>query len=164
MITHDEDRIRTELRSSLDEARSHFIQMLDSLSDEALSFRSKGSVWSVGEVATHVVLATERTPALIGALRRGHDYLNYPLRIVEPVKRIQVRWDSRGATREALRRRAQAAFPPIIQLLDTIRPEEWARGGRAYGEGYWTVEHALRHQREHVDEHIEQIDALLGRR
>jgi hypothetical protein len=85
LIRQDEDRVRSDLRSSLDDARAHFIQLLDSLSDEA------------------------------------------------------------------------------FQLLDTIRPEEWAHGGRAYGEGYWTVEHALRHQREHVDEHIRQIHGLLSR-
>jgi hypothetical protein len=163
LIKHDPERVRAELRSSLDEARAHLTQLLDSLSDADLSVRRKGSVWSVCEVATHILSATERTPALIGTLRREHDYLNYPLPVVELVKRIQVRWDSRAATREALRRRAQAAFPPILQVLDTIGTEEWGHGGRAYGEGYWTVEHALRHQPEHVEEHIQQIRGLLSR-
>jgi len=39
---------------------------------------------------------------------------------------------------------------------------EARRPARAYGEGFWTVEHAFRHQREHVEEHIQQIRELLG--
>ena len=157
------DPMRTEICIGLEEARGAFAELLGSLSEADLRTKPAGSGWSVGEVTIHVVSSIERTPALIRALRRDQDYLNYPLPIAERIKRLYTWWAARGVTREALARRFEAAYPPVLALVDTIRREEWERGGHAYGEGYWTVEHALRHQREHIEEHVEQIGRLLQR-
>ncbi len=157
------DPMRAEICMGLEEARGAFAELLGSLSEADLKTKPEGFGWSVGEVAIHVVSSIERTPALIRALRRDQDYLNYPLPIAERIKRLDTWWAARGVTREALARRFEAAYPPVLALVDTIRREEWERGGHAYGEGYWTVEHALWHQREHMEEHVQQIGRLLRR-
>lgn len=155
------DPRRSEIQASLDDARSAFHELLMSLEPDEFESRRSRSDWTVFETAVHVVASLERTPALIAALRRGKDYLNVPLPVAEPVKRI-ITWSlARFATREGLARRFDAAQAAIVGVLATIRDDEWARSGRAFGEGTWTVEHALRHQAEHVREHIQQMKLAL---
>jgi len=156
------DPRRSEIQTALDTARSAFHELLMSLASEDFESRRSRSDWTVFEAAVHIVASLERTPALIGALRQGKDYLNVPLPIAEPVKRI-VTWSlARFATREELARRFDSAQAAIVGVLATIRDEEWNRSGRAFGEGTWTVEHALRHQAEHVHEHIQQMKEALS--
>jgi len=157
MPTDVVDSRRSEILAALDDARDAFQELLRSLAKEDLGSRSSRSDWTVLEAAVHVVMSLERTPALIGTLRRGKDYLNVPMPVAEPAKRL-ITWSSaRFATCETLARRFDAAHAAIVVVLATIRDDEWAKGGRAYGEGTWSVEHALRHQAEHVHEHIIQI-------
>jgi hypothetical protein len=148
---------RSEILAALDDAHDAFQELLRSLAKEDLGARSSRSDWTVLEAAVHVVMSLEHTPALIGALRRGKDYMNVPMPVAEPAKRL-ITWSSaRFATREGLARRFDAAYAAVVALLAAIRDDEWAKSGRAYGEGTWSVEHALRHQAEHVHEHIIQI-------
>jgi hypothetical protein len=161
-LEDEAERRRVEVVSSLEVSGVEFQQLLGSLKEADLHVKGPGSVWSVREVAVHVISSIEHTPTLIGRLRRGNDYLNLPLPIAEVVKRLYTRWAAHNATREELIRRFDAACPPVLALVDTIRWNEWDQGGYAYGEGHWTVEHALLHQREHVEAHIRQIRQLLG--
>jgi hypothetical protein len=154
------DHVRAEIRAGLEQARGAFTDLVGSLSKADLRIKAD-SGWSVGEVATHVVSSIEHAPGLIHALRRDRDYLNFPLPVTERVKRLITWWTARGATPQRLVRRFDVAYPPVLALLDTIRSDEWERSGRAYGEGSWTVGNALRHQGEHVQEHIQQIRRLL---
>ena len=157
MPTNDGDSRRSEIRASLDDARTAFQELLKALAHEDLGLRQSRSDWTVLEAAVHIVSSLERTPALIGALRRGKDYLNVPMPVAEPAKRL-ITWSlARFATREVLARRFDAAHAAIVVVLATIGDEEWARSGRAYGEGTWSVERAFRHQADHVHEHIHQI-------
>lgn len=157
-----QEQRRAEIRASLERSRVAFHGLLGSLQEADLHVSRPGT-WSVGEAAIHVVSSIERTPGLIGALRGGRDHLNLPLSIAEPIKRLYTWWAARGLTREVLVRRFDAAYPTVLALLDTVQADEWGKGGHAYGEGYWTVEHAFHHQREHVEDHVQQIRRLLER-
>lgn len=155
------DPMRAQIRTLLEEARGEFTDLVGSLSNADLRLKAPDSGWSVGEVAVHVVWSLEHTPALIHALRRNKDYLNSPLPVTERIKRLNTWWTARRVTPQALVRRFEAAFPSVLALVNTIQSDEWERSGRAYGEGSWTVGNALRHQGEHVEEHIQQIRRLL---
>jgi hypothetical protein len=157
----DEARRRAAIQSSLEQARSAFQEVLGSLTEDDLAQKRSGSGWCAREVATHVVTSIERVPPLIAALRQGEDYMNYPLAVLERLKRLHTWWVARDATWGTMARRLDAAYPPILALVETIRADEWGRSGGAYGEGHWTVEHALLHQLEHVKEHIRQIRELI---
>jgi len=161
-LEDEAERRRSEVVDSLESSQVAFQMMLESLNEPDLLVTRPGSGWSVREVAVHLISSIERTPTLIGRLRRGSDYLNVPLPIAEVIKRLYTRWAARSVTREELIRRFDAACPPVLALVETIRSNEWDQGGYAYGEGHWTVEHALLHQREHVEVHIRQIRRLLG--
>lgn len=156
------ERRRVEILASLERSRVAFHELLGSLQEADLRVSRPGS-WSVGEAAVHLVASIEQTPVLIKALRGGHDHLNIPQPIGEPIKRLHAWWSARGLTREILLRRFDAAYPKVSALLDTVQAAEWERGGHAYGEGYMTVEHAFHHQSEHVEDHVEQIRRLLER-
>ena len=149
------------LRLRLEQSKAAFQQLLGSLSDKDLRI-NRGSGWSVGEVATHVVGSMEDAPALISALRRENNRLNLPPRVSEPLKRVFTWSTARGATVEGLSGRFDFACRRVMDLIDTIAPGEWERGGHAYGEGYWTVEHAFLCRAEHIEEHIRQIKTLVG--
>ena len=153
---------RADIRSSLEQAHSAFHELLTSLNNEHLSLRS-GSGWGARDVATHLVISIERVPALIEALRRGHDYLNFPSPVFERLRGLHLWWSARHVSWATLARRLDAAYPPIFALLETIRDDEWGRSGHAYGEGLWTVQSALTHQLDHTEEHIHQIRELIGR-
>ena len=155
-------RRRVAVVNGLEISRVEFQQLLGSLKEADLLVKRPGSVWSVREVALHLISSIEHTPTLIGRLRRDNDYLNLPLPMAEVIKRLYTWWAARNATRQDLVRRFDSAFPPVLALVDTIRCNEWDRGGYAYGEGHWTVEYAFLHQREHVEGHIRQIRQLLG--
>jgi hypothetical protein len=163
-LEDEAERRRTEVVDSLEISRLAFQEVLGSLKEADLLVTRPGSGWSVREVAVHLISSIERTPTLIGRLRRGSDYLNLPLPIAEVVKRLYTRWAARSATCPELIRRFDAACSPVLALVDTIECNEWDRGGYAYGEGHWTVEYAFLHQREHVEAHIRQIRQLLGQR
>jgi len=115
----------------------------------------------VREAAIHVVTSLEQVPALVGALRRGRDYMDVSPRIAEPVKRIATWWLARGMTSERLGHRFERAYEPVISLFTTIPEAEYALSGHAYGEGVWTVEYALRHLPAHIHEHVRQIRSVL---
>src|SRR5437764_8938720 len=108
-LEDEAERHRAEVRVNLEQSRATFHSLLGSLKEADLPVRRPGSAWSVREVATHVVTSIENNPVLIGALRRGHDHLNLPVWVAEPVKRIYT-WPG-GAGRHpgdphtALRRR-----------------------------------------------------------
>lgn len=161
-LEDEAERRRIEVVDSLEISRVAFQQLLGSLKEADMLVKRTGSGWSVRDVAVHLVSSIEHTPDLIDRLRRGNNYLNLPLPIAESVKRLYTWWAARNATREDLIRRFDAACPPVLALVDTISWDEWDRGGYAYGEGRWTVEHAFLHQREHVEAHIRQIRQLLG--
>lgn len=152
---------RAQVGASLAQSSAAFHELLATLQEDDLSARRPGS-WSVGEAAIHVVGSVEQTPALIRALRRGRDHMNLPLAIAEPAKRFYTWYAAHGATRAVLGRRFDVAHSAVLALVDTIQEDEWGRGGHAYGEGFWTVEYAFRHQLEHVEEHVRQIRGLLG--
>ena len=156
------ERRRVDVADSLEISRVAFQQLLASLTEADLLVNRPGSAWSVRQVAVHLISSIERTPDLIASLRRGSNYLNLPPPIAEVVKRLYTWWAARKATKEDLMRRFDTACPPVLALVETIRPNEWDQGAYAYGEGHWTVEHAFLHQREHVQAHIRQIRQLLG--
>ena len=80
---------RADIRSSLGQAHSAFHELLTSLSNEHLSLRAR-SGWCARDVATHMVISIERVPALIEALRRGHDYLNFPSPVFERLRGLHL--------------------------------------------------------------------------
>lgn len=155
------ERRRGEAAHDFETSRVAFQQLLASLKEADLLVKGPSSSWSVREVAVHLISSIEHTPELIGKLRHGKNYLNLPLPLAESVKRLYTWWAARDATRDNLIRRFDDAWPPVLAVLDTIAWNEWDRGGYAYGEGHWTVEHAFQHQREHVEAHIRQIRQLL---
>lgn len=135
----DRSRRREEIRADLERGRAAFREMLDSLSEADLG-RKSGSAWTVREIATHVVLAVEQVPALLGQLRYGRDHMNYPLRVFDPAKRAYTRWQARALTGEVLARRLDAAYPPILAVLARSRTTSGnARAGlMGRGRGPWS--------------------------
>lgn len=162
-VEGDAEHRRAKTRASLEQSRVAFHELVGSLKESDLRVKRPGHGWSVREAAIHVISSIEQTPALIKALRRGHDHLNLPPPIAEQIKRLYTWWAARSVTREVLERRFDAAHSTVLAMVDTVRADEWERGGHAYGEGYWTVEYAFRHQREHVEAHVRQIRRLLER-
>src|SRR2546430_12144051 len=69
---------RTVLRRQLEETRSAFHTLLESLTDADWHRKTSSTAWTIGEVLTHFADALAGTPEAIEHVRQGKNYLNPP--------------------------------------------------------------------------------------
>src|SRR5437588_13128817 len=69
---------RTVLRSQLEETRSAFHAMVESLTDADWHRKTSSTAWTVGEMLTHLADTLAHTPEAIEHLRQGKNYVNPP--------------------------------------------------------------------------------------
>jgi uncharacterized protein (TIGR03083 family) len=150
---------RAAIRADMEAARSAFHRLLDSLTDEALARPCAVSKWTVKEVLVHLVINLEQaTPMMVKQARRskgmpkflatrlGH-WLNYKMAV----------WSARKATRESLAQRYDAAHANLLNLLTSVRDEEWQRP-TAYPDGRpLTMETVFHVPAEHLELHAAWI-------
>ena len=69
---------RTVLRRQLEDTRSAFHTVVESLNDADWYRKTNSTAWTVGEVLTHLADALAGTPEAIEHIRKGKNYLNPP--------------------------------------------------------------------------------------
>lgn len=126
-MEHEAAGRRAQIRVSLEQSRVVFHELLGTLKEEDLRVKRPDSGWTVRDVATHIISSLEHTPVLMGGLRRGHNHLNLPLWIAEPVKRVYT-W--RGPAGQPWRPLHDASTRHIRGFW-----RSWTRSGRTSGRG-----------------------------
>src|SRR6266550_80673 len=69
---------RTVLRRQLEETRSAFHALVESLTDADWHRKTSATAWTIGEVLVHLTYTLAHTPEAIEHVRQGKNYLNPP--------------------------------------------------------------------------------------
>lgn len=152
---------REAVRKELEDTRAAYHELLNSLSDEDWNKKSGNPSWNVRQLMWHLGRGTEFFSEAIGQCRRGKAP-NPPRFLIDPVNVLLTRLGSRGATRESVATKYEAAHAALVSLLDTVRDDEWQKGVTTYGTPY-TTESSFRSAKGHFEEHQADILKGLGR-
>ena len=153
---------KAQLRGDLERTRDEFRSLVQSLSEADLKRKRPGSPWSVGSLLAHLVASMEILPREFSAARKGRNFMALPPWLFNPIRMGTARLLTTGQTRAKLVRRYDAACTRVLQALDTVREDEWQRGGHFYDEGYWTVQTIFETQPRHFQEHAAEIRRIIG--
>jgi hypothetical protein len=152
---------RDEIRRELEETREGYHELLKSLSPEDMKKKSGNPAWSVGQLMYHLAWAGGFTAQGVQQCRKGKG-LNPPRGIADFLNTWMTRIGSRGATPETMAAKYDEAHQKIVDMLETVQDDDWAKGSRQFGR-MMTVESTFRSQKEHLDEHRADINRGLGR-
>ena len=141
------------LRAELEAAREMFHVLIHANGKTQWRQKSPSSAWTIGEVLVHLTWALEYLPKEVQSALRGKGMFNMPGWLGDPLSYWYIRWAARSAAPEAIIQRYDRAMDAAIQLLDTIKEDEWARGANFYGEGFHSVEDLFSTPASHLREH-----------
>ena len=153
---------RTVLRRQLEETRSAFHTLLESLTDADWHRKTSSTAWTIGEVLTHFADALAGTPEAIEHVRQGKNYLNPPsfLSWLGPlINRRLVQQSARSQTRALILARYDKAHTAMVATVEGMRDDEWGRGAYCFGAGYKTILDLCLTLPSHFQEHAAQIAA-----
>ena len=151
---------RTALRAQLEETRTAYHALMESLTDADWHRKTISTAWTVGEVMTHLADTLAEKPEAIAHVRRGKNHLNllpFLNWLTHPINRWLVKWSARGQTRESTLERYDKAYAAMLAALDGIRDDEWNKGAYCYGEGYKTILDLCVLPNSHFQEHAAQV-------
>lgn len=144
---------REALRAELEATNTRFCALVESIPDARWRQRSPGCAWTVGEVMVHLTWALEQLPAEVASARGGKGMFNYPAWLANPASYWINRWNARGATRESVVRRYDAAMAAVLDTLDAVADSDWELGANFYGHGFYTIEGLFHTPAQHLVEH-----------
>ncbi len=153
---------RAALRARLEETRSAFHTLVESLTDKEWYSKHTSIAWTVRELMSHIVDGLAHAPDAIDHARRGKQYLNLPPFLnwlTHPSNFWLSKWNARGQTRQTVLARYDAAHQALLNKIEGIRDDEWSRGAPCYGDGYKTVLDLCMIANAHFQEHAVQVAA-----
>jgi hypothetical protein len=148
------------LRAQLEETRTAYHLLVESLTDADWHRKTSSTAWTVGEVMTHLADTLVDKPAAIADVRRGKNHLNLPPFLnwlAHPINRWLVKWSARRQTRQTILARYDQAYSALLATLGGIKDHEWKLGAFCYGEGYKTILEVCQLVVSHFQEHAAQI-------
>jgi hypothetical protein len=153
---------RTVLRRQLEETRSAFRALVESLTDTDWQRKTRSTAWTIGEVLTHFADALARTPEAIEHVRQGKNYLNPPSFLNwlgHLINRRLAQQNARSQTRASILARYDQAHMVMVATVEGMRDDEWGRGAYCFGAGYKTILDLCQMLSSHFQEHTAQIAA-----
>ncbi len=152
----------TVVRRQLEETRSAFHALVESLTDAEWHRKTGSTAWTIGEVLTHFAEALASTPEAIAHVRQGKNYLNLPSFLSwlgHLINRRLAQQSARRQTRTSILGRYDQAHTAMLATIEGIRDDEWGRGAYCYGAGYKTILDLCQMLPGHFQEHAAQIAA-----
>jgi hypothetical protein len=153
---------RTVLRRQLEETRSAFHVVVESLTDADWHRKTRSTAWTIGEVLTHFADALAGTPEAIEHVRQGKNYLNPPSFLNwlgHLINRRLAQQNARSQTRASILARYDQAHMVMVATVEGMRDDEWGRGAYCFGAGYKTILDLCQMLSSHFQEHTAQIAA-----
>src|SRR6266516_2788192 len=153
---------RTVLRSQLEQTRSAFHAVVESLTDADWHRKTSSTAWTIGEVLTHFADALARTPEAIEHVRQGTNYLNPPSFLNwlgHLINRRLIQQSARSQTRASILARYDKAHTAMLATVEGMRHDEWVQDAYCFGAGYKTILDLCQYLPSHFQEHAAQIAA-----
>ncbi len=150
----------TALRAQLEETKTAYHRLMESLTDADWHRKTLSTSWTVGEVMTHLADTLADKPAAIADVRRGKNHMNLPPALHWLIPRIgylMVKQSARGKNRQTILARYNQAYSALLTTLDGVKDQEWNMGAFCYGEGYKTIYGVCQMVVSHFQEHAAQI-------
>ena len=145
--------LRTSLRTEIEANRAFFRKMVQALPDAVWARRAPGSAWTGKQLLHHVTWALEQLPKEVESARREKGMFNYPKFLADPGSYWLVKWEARKETRESIVARYEAAVERALTALQDVAEDDWQRGARFYGEGFYSVSDLFHTPAKHCQEH-----------
>jgi DinB family protein len=149
------------LRVELEQTRSQYHALLDSLSDEDWDTKSGNPSWNVRQLMWHLAWAGGFTASGVESCRKGKGS-NPPNWIADIANTWIARIGSRGAKREAVGKKYDESHEKVIASLASVQDDEWQKSARVFNRDM-TIEKTFRDHVEHFQEHEADIKKGLGR-
>ncbi len=152
---------RQALRNEFESTRASFHDLLNSIPDQALEYKSPGSVWNIKAELWHIAQSLGfLAPAVINVLRGrpwGALYLHFPVGIRSWINGyLLVPFLSRRATRQEIAQAYDKAYARIMAEFDRMREGEWALRVK-FPVGHQTLVYVFHNPSEHFQLHAERI-------
>lgn len=132
----------TALRTQLEETRTAYHALMESLNDADWQRKSTSTSWTVGEIMTHLADTLGDKPQTIARLRQGKNSLNPPpfmMWLLPKVGYWMAKRSARHQTRQSILARYDQAYTALMEAIDGVKDHEWNLGAFCYGEGYKTI-------------------------
>ncbi len=153
---------RTVLRRQLEETRSAFHALVESLTDADWHRKTRSTAWTIGEVLTHLTYTLAHTPEAIEHVRQGKNYLNSPSFLNwlgHLINRRLAEQNARSQDCASILVWYDQAHTAMIATAEGIGDDEWGRGAYCFGAGYKTILDLCHQLSSHFQEHAAQIAA-----
>jgi len=153
---------RTVFRCHLEETRSAFHAVVESLTDADWHRKTSSTAWTIGEMLTHLTFTLAHTPEAIEHLRQGKNYHNPPSFLNwlgHLINRRLAQQSARSQTRASILARYDKAHTAMLATVEGMRDDEWGRGANCFGAGYKTILDLCQMLSSHFQEHAAQISA-----
>lgn len=148
------------MRNELDATQRAYHELYAALSPEDWARRSGNPDLTIKELMWHMAWSMGWMGGSIDAVKSGKSF-NPPSFLVEPGRKLAMRWLARRATPEAAARKFDESCEALLAKLETVRDDEWQLEANRFGE-VRSVEWYFRHVAEHFEEHERDVRAVLG--
>ena len=147
------------IRNELEATRLAYHELLVSLSEEDWARRSGNPDMTIRELMWHVAWSMGWMAGSIDAVKSGKSF-NPPSFLVEPGRKLAMRWLARRATPESAGQKFDESYATLVAELEGVREDEWQLEANRFGE-VRSVEWYFRHVAEHFQEHAADVRAAL---
>lgn len=154
----DKDAIRTDMERT----RSEYHALLRSLTGDDWARRSGNPDMTVKDLMWHMAWAMSWMARSIDAVKAGKG-LNPPGPLVDPLRKLAMRWLARKATPESAAKKYDEGHAALLAKLDAVRADDWQLEVSRFGQ-MRSVEWYFRNVREHFEEHSSDVRAVVGPR
>lgn len=153
---------KKQIHQELEETRTAFHQLLASIPPEQYKLPTSNPAWNVGDILFHMSLAVRFMPADMKLIRRQKGMPRPPAFVFNKLNEWYTKYGGRKATPEYLAAQYDQAHDGLIEVLETIREDEWELGADYPGwdpmlSGFVTIERLFHYAADHFEAHAEQL-------
>jgi hypothetical protein len=152
---------RDSIRQELEETRTEYHDLLNSLSPDDLKHKSGNPSWNVGQLMYHLAWAYGYVGQGVERSRKEKGF-NPPSGVADFLNVWITRIGSSISNAEKLGAKYDEAHKKTLATLDSIAADEWSKGAETFGQ-FRTVEGTFRSMKTHLEEHRAHILQGLGR-
>ena len=151
---------KTAIRTEIEATRRAYHDLLEGLATDDWRRKSGNPDLTIKELMWHMAWSMGWLAGSIDAVKAGKSF-SPPSFIVEPGRKLAMRWLARRATPESAARKFDESCDALLEKLDALRDDEWQREATRFGETR-SVEWYFRHAAEHFQEHAADVRAATA--